>query len=153
MRLNPFDAFVLMNGGWGEVWAGSLDDAMSLFLRARALSPRDPTAFFVLTGLAMASLMSGDCEEGVAWASEAAAVYASWDATFFVLGLSLAHCGRLHEAQHAFQRARQLLEGTTLEHMVAMLPIRDRDRIAIIEEGIRLVEGATAGGSPPASTG
>jgi len=48
VRLNPFDVFVLMNGGWGEVWAGSLDDAALLFQRARALSPRDPAAYFVV---------------------------------------------------------------------------------------------------------
>lgn len=138
VRLNPFDVFVLMNGGWGEIWAGSLDDAVLLFQRAKALSPRDPAASFVVTGLAMAALLSGSYEEAVARASEAAALYPSWDVTFFVLGLALAHAGRLDEAGDAFERARQLLEGASLERLVTVLPIRDRERIAVIEEGIHL---------------
>ena len=138
VRLNPFDIFVLMNGGWGEVWAGSLDDAVLLFQRARALSSRDPAAYFVITGLAMAALLSGDYEEAVTRALEAVARYPSWDATFFVLGLALAYCGRLDEARESLERARQLLEGVSVERLVTMLPIRDRKRIAVIEEGIRL---------------
>jgi tetratricopeptide (TPR) repeat protein len=136
--LNPFDVFVLMNGGWGELWAGSIDDAVRLFQRATALSPRDPAAYFVVTGLAMAALLSGEYREAVARASQAAALNPSWDATLLVLGLALAYCGRLEEAGNAFERARQLLGGASLEWFVTMLPIRDRERMAVIEEGIRL---------------
>jgi len=138
VRLNPFDVFVLMNGGWGEVWAGSLDDAVLLFQRARALSPRDPASYFVITGLAMAALLSGRYEESVTRALEAVARYPSWDATFLVLGLALAYCGRLDEANDALERAGQLLEGTSLGRLLTMLPFRDRERIAVFEEGIRL---------------
>jgi len=138
VRLNPFDVFVLMNGGWGEVWAGSLDDAALLFQRARTLSPRDPAAYFVITGLAMIALLSGRYEEAVGSALEAVARYPSWDATFLVLGLALAYGGRLEEAREAFERARQLLEGSSVERLVTMLPFRDRSRIAVIENGIGL---------------
>lgn len=138
VRLNPFDVFVLMNGGWGEVWAGSLGDAVLLFQRARTLSPRDPAAYFVMTGLAMAALLSGDHEEAVTRALEAVARYPSWDATFLVLGLALAYSGRLDEAVNALERARELLEGASLKRLVTMLPFRDRERIAVFEEGIRL---------------
>ena len=138
VRLNPFDVFVLMNGGWGEVWAGSLDDAVALFQRAKALSPRDPAASFVVTGLAMVALLAGDYEEAVERASEAAALYPAWDATFFVLALALAHADRLDEARDAFARTSELLQGASLERFVTRLPIRDRARIAVIEEGIHL---------------
>jgi len=138
VRLNPFDVFVLMNGGWGEVWAGSLDDAALLFERARMLSPRDPAAYFVSTGLAMVALLSGRHEEAVAAAREAAARYAPWDATYLVLGVALAHGGRLDEARDAFARATQLLEGASLERLVTMLPFRDPERVAVIETGLRL---------------
>ncbi|HEY5685785.1 MAG TPA: adenylate/guanylate cyclase domain-containing protein [Acidimicrobiia bacterium] len=138
VRLNPFNAFVLMNGGWGEVWAGSLDDAVLLLQRARSISPRDPAAYFVVTGLAMAALLSGSYDEATALASQAKALYPSWDATFVVLGLALAHSGRLDEAGDALERATQLLEGGSLERLVEMLPVRDPDRRAVFEEGIRL---------------
>ncbi len=140
VRLNSFDVFVLMNGGWGEVWAGSLDSAELLFQRARALSPRDPAAYFVVTGLGMAALLSGNFEEAIAWASEAASLYSSWDATYLVLGLALAHLGRVDDACGALERARELLGGGSLERVVTNLPIRDRERIDVIEEGIRLAE-------------
>jgi len=138
VRLNPFDVFVLMNGGWGEVWAGSLDDAALLFQRARALSPRDPAAYFVMTGLAMGALLAGRYEEAVTRAQEAVVRYASWDATFLVLGLALAYCGRLDEARDALERAKRLLEGASLERLVTMLPFRDPERIAVFEKGLRL---------------
>jgi adenylate cyclase len=140
VRLNPFNAFVLMNAGWGEVWAGSLDDAAALLQRARSISPRDPAAFFVLTGLAMAALLSGNHEDAITLASQVVAQYPPWDATFFVLALALAHSGRRQEAQAAFERVRQLLDGAPIERFMTMLPIRDRDRRAVIEEGIRLGE-------------
>jgi len=139
VRLNPFDAFVLMNGGWGEVWAGSLEDAVQLFQRAKALSPRDPALYFVVTGLAMAALLSGEYQDAVGLASDAVTLYPSWDATHFVLGLALAYSGRLDDARHALERASQLLEGGSLARFVTMLPIRDRDRMAVIEKGIRLI--------------
>lgn len=138
VRLNPFNTFVLMNAGWGEVWAGSLDDAVTLLQRARSIGPRDPAACFVLTGLAMVHLLSGEYGDAIALASQAAALYSSWDATFFVLGLAHAHSGRRQEALDAFERATRLLEGGSLQRLVTMLPIRDRDRRVMIEEGLRL---------------
>jgi TolB-like protein/Tfp pilus assembly protein PilF len=143
--LNPFDVFVLMNAGWGEVWAGSLDDAVHLFQRAKALSPRDPAAYFVLTGLAMAALLSRDYSEAIERAAEAVALYPPWDATLLVLGLALAHSGRLDEAADALERVGRLLEGASLDRFVTMLPIRDRERIAVIEEGIHLAGVASDG--------
>ncbi len=140
VRLNPFDVFVLMNGGWGEVWGGSLDEAALLFRRARVLSPRAPAAYFVVTGLAMVALLSGRFEEAVARAEEATALNPSWDATMLVLGLALAHCGRLDEARAALERTRQLLGVTSLDRFVTMLPVRDSERVAVIQKGIGLAE-------------
>jgi Flp pilus assembly protein TadD len=92
----------------------------------------------VVTGLAMAALLSGHYEEAVDRASEATTLYPSWDASFLVLGLALAHAGRGDEARLALGRARHLLEAPSLDQLVASLPIRDDDRRAVIDEGLRL---------------
>lgn len=138
VALNPNNAFVLMNAGWAETFAGSLARASEHLERARSLSPRDPSAFYVVTGIAMIHLLSGRYEDAIALASESVALYGDWDATTFVLGLALAYAGRRDEARHAVDRLGQLLEGASVSRYARMLPIQDPQRWAFLESGMRL---------------
>ena len=133
VELNPNNAFVLMNAGWAEVFAGSLDRSQVLLERARALSPRDPAAFYVLTGLAMTHLLDGHWEQAAALAVESAALYADWDATFFVLAMALADGGRSEEAQRALDRLLELMPTASVSHYRRVLPVRTPERWARFE--------------------
>lgn len=136
-RLNPNNAFVAMNAGWGQVFAGDLDEALTHFERARELSPSDPTAFYVLTGLGMAHALQGRLEEGVALASASAALYGDWDPTYSVLTFANAALGRLGVAKAALEKLLRLSPGLTLSRYADLARFRDPARLAQVLSGLR----------------
>jgi TolB-like protein/Tfp pilus assembly protein PilF len=138
VELNPNNAFVLMNAGWAEAFAGDVTTARERFVRARSLNPRDPAAFYVLTGLGMVSVLLGRHEEAVEFAARSAAVYSEWDATYFVLAMALAASGRSDEAHAAVSRLLELWPTVSIAHYRRMIPIRDPERLAILERNMRL---------------
>jgi len=137
IELNPNNAFVRMNAGWGNIFAGDLDEAMTHFERAREVSPSDPAAFYVLTGLAMGHAQQGRYEEAVAVASASAALYGDWDATYCVLAFVNAHLGRLDDARAAAGRLLALLPNATVSAYKDLLHFRYPERIALVQEGLR----------------
>ncbi|MDH5288305.1 MAG: adenylate/guanylate cyclase domain-containing protein [Betaproteobacteria bacterium] len=138
VALNPNNAFVAMNAGWAHCFAGDLGEALAHLERARALSPNDPTAFYVLTGLGMAHLLAGRCEEGARLATDAAALYDEWDATYYVLAAAQGHLGRLDEARASIARLVALIPGASIARYREMVPIRDPERLAFLEKGLRV---------------
>ena len=137
-ELNPNNAFVRMNAGWGNIFAGDLDEAMTHFERAREVSPSDPSAFYVLTGLAMGHAQQGRYEEAAAVASASAALYGDWDATYCVLAFVNAHLGRLDDARAAARRLLALLPNATVSAFKDFLHFRDPARLALVQEGLRI---------------
>jgi len=137
-ELNPNNAFVRMNAGWGNVFAGDLDEAMTHFERAREVSPSDPAAFYVLTGLAMGHAQQGRYEEAVAVAGASAALYGDWDATQLVLSVANAHLGRLDDARAAARRLLTLLPNATVSAYKDLLHFRYPERLALVQEGLRI---------------
>jgi len=137
-ELNSNNAFVRMNAGWGNIFAGDLDEAMTHFERAREVSPSDPAAFYVLTGLAMGHAQQGRHEEAVALASASAALYGDWDATHCVLAFANAHLGRLDDARAAARRLLALLPNATVSAYKDLLHFRHPERLALIQRGLRL---------------
>jgi TolB-like protein/Tfp pilus assembly protein PilF len=138
VELNPNNAFVLMNAGWAEAFAGNLELALARLERARMLNSRDPTAFYVLTGLAMVNMLLGRPEQATEFATRSAAVYDMWDATYLFLALSLAASGRTEEAQAAVSRYLELWPIASVRQLRRMLPIRDPERFAALEHNMRL---------------
>jgi adenylate cyclase len=137
-ELNPNNAFVRMNAGWGHIFAGDLEEGMTHLERAREVSPSDPSAFYVLTGLAMGHAQQGRYEEAVALAGASAALYGDWDATYCVLAFANAHLGRLDDARAAIGRLLTLLPNATLSAYKDLLRFRDPARLALVQEGLRL---------------
>jgi tetratricopeptide (TPR) repeat protein len=137
-ELNPNNAFVAMNAGWANIFAGDIGEAMTLLERARTLSPADPTAFYVLTGLGMAHALQGRYEEAVALAGASAALYGDWDATYGVLAFANAHLGRLDDARAAAAKLQALLPGITVTKYKDLVRFRDPARLAAMQAGLRL---------------
>ncbi len=138
--LNPNNTFILMNSGWANAFAGDLGEALAQLNRARMLNPNDPAAFFVVTGLAMVSLLSGRYAEAAELAAKSAALYGDWDATYCVLCIALAHAGRIDEARAAAARLVALLPGATISSWASKLPLRDPEHVALVKEGLRIAE-------------
>lgn len=136
--LNPNNAFVAMNAGWGQVFAGDLDEGLTHLERARELSPSDPTAFYVLSGLGMAHALQGRYEEGVALASASAALYDAWDATYSVLAFANAGLGRLEAARAALEKLLRLSPGLTVSGFAELARFRDPARLAKVLDGLRI---------------
>ena len=137
-ELNPNNAFVAMNAGWANIFAGDIGEAMTLLERARAVSPSDPTAFYVLSGLGMAHALQGRYDEAVALAGASAALYGDWDATYGVLTFANAHLGRLDDARAAAAKLQALLPGITVTKYKDLVRFRDPSRLAVVQEGLRL---------------
>jgi len=137
-ELNPNNAFVAMNAGWGQVFAGDLDRALADFERARELSPSDPTAFYVLTGLGMAHVLQGRYEEALALAGASVVLYEDWDATYGVLVPAAALLGRMDVARAGLDKLLQLLPGLRVSEYGKLARFRDPARLAVIQEGLRL---------------
>lgn len=137
-ELNPNNAFVAMNAGWGQIFAGDLGRGLTDLERVRELSPADPTAFYVLTGLGMAHALQGRYAEAAALAGASAALYGDWDATYVVLVFANALLGRLDEAKAALAKLHELLPGLTASRYGELVRFRDPARLALVVEGLRL---------------
>lgn len=135
--LNPNNAFVAMLSGWANNFAGDIDVAMRLLARAHALSPNDPTAFYVLTGLGMAYLLAGHYAQAAELATQAKALYGEWDATYYVLGAAHGHLGNIDEARADVATLAGLAPGASISWYRSKIPIRDPARLAIVESGLR----------------
>jgi TolB-like protein len=137
VELNPNNAFVLMNAGWAEAFAGDLDTARAHVERAQLLNPRDPAAFYVMTGLAFINVLSESYEEAAQFGARSAAVYDGWDITYFMLSLALAGSGRADEARAAMSRLIELWPTASISLYREVLPIRDPARLAALERAMR----------------
>jgi adenylate cyclase len=97
--LNPSCAPAYTMSGWVRCWAGRQQEAIPHFHRAMRLSPFDRTMVAMLSGLAVALCMEGRYEESVTWAQRALSEQNTWAASYRPLIASLAHLGRMNEAQ------------------------------------------------------
>jgi TolB-like protein/class 3 adenylate cyclase/Flp pilus assembly protein TadD len=137
-ELNPNNAFVAMNAGWGQIFAGDIDRGLTYLERARELSPSDPTAFYVLTGLAMAHALQGRFEEALAFAETSVALYGDWDATCCVLVFINARLGHLEAAKATLEKLLRLIPGMTVSASGELMRFRDAGRLALVQDGLRL---------------
>lgn len=135
--LNRNNAFVSMNAGWGNAFAGDVAEALVEFERARRLNPQDPAAFYILTGLGAANLFAGNHGRAADFAGQSAALYEDWDATYIVLAAALAYAGRIDEARRAVAKLRALLPRVSIAVVRDMVPVRDAQRLALWLEGLR----------------
>lgn len=137
VALNRNNAFVSMNAGWGNAFAGDVGEALLELERARLLNPQDPAAFYILTGLGAANMFAGNHARAADFAGQSAALYEEWDATYIVLAAALAYAGRIDEARRAVVKLKTLLPGASISVVRAMVPVRDAQRLALWLEGLR----------------
>ena len=125
VALNPNNVNVSLFAGWANNFGGDLDEALGHFERAQRLSPSDPGLFLFLTGQAMAHLLSGRYVQAAELALKSAAIYPSWDTSYWVLATANAELGRVDAAREAVGRLLSLSPGATIAQFARATPFAD----------------------------
>jgi adenylate cyclase len=138
VEINPNNVDVLRLAGAGNIHGGSLDHALTYFNRALRLSPADPYAFHVITGIAHVQMILGQYAEALALAERALAINADFDFAYWMVIAANAQLGRMDEAQNWLGKFRALAPGITIARIKAEQADRDGTRMAAILEGLRI---------------
>jgi adenylate cyclase len=105
--LNPNLAAAWNFSGWIRIFLGEQQSAIDRFERALRLSPRDPTVFHMLIGVAYANFLAGDYKKASSVARDAIRDQA-WLGGLRVLAASKALTGEVEEAREVVGRILKL---------------------------------------------
>jgi TolB-like protein len=107
LQLNPNSAIALAMTGWIEVALADPVKALEHLRRADRLSPCDPRAWFINTGMGMAHFQTSQYDESIVWLKKALAQNPHSAVALRVLAANLANLG---QKDHASETIRQLLK-------------------------------------------
>ena len=99
VAINPNNLDVVNFAGVANLLCGSLDEAVTYFLRAERLSPNGLGSHWNLTGLAHVELVRGNYEQALIWAGKSMAANAYYGPCFWMLIAANARLGRMEEAR------------------------------------------------------
>lgn len=139
IALNPNMAQAHCGLGDSMAYAGELDQAMGCFEEAVRVSPTDPYRWAFLSYGATALLFRGDYGEADDWAAKAEAMPNAhyWPTAIRVS--SLAHAGRMDEAQAALSRLKAMRPGITCDFVRSRLfYLRDPEQVETYVSGLKL---------------
>ncbi len=139
IELNPNMAQAHCGLGDSMAYAGSLDEAMNCFEEAVRVSPTDPYRWAFLSYGATALLFRGDYDKADDWAAKAEAMPNAhyWPTAIRVS--SLAHAGRMPEAQTALARLKDMRPGITCDFVRSRLfYLRDPAQVETYVSGLEL---------------
>ncbi len=124
-------------GGFLRVWSGQPDAAVPYFERAMRLSPLDPELYRMQAGMAAAHLFAGRLDAASSWAERSFRSLPSFLMVVAIIAASHALAGRLGEARRALGRLRELDPALRVADLEDWLPIRRREDLAILADGLR----------------
>jgi TolB-like protein len=107
LALNPNLAAAWNHSGWIRIMLGEHQSAIDRFERALRLSPRDPTAFHMRTGLSYANFLAGHYDTASSAARDSLRDK-TWLGGLRIIAASKALAGHLEEARAAVDRLLQL---------------------------------------------
>jgi TolB-like protein len=138
LDINPNNMLVVIRAGAGHINCGNLDDALMCMQRALRLSPRDPNAFFPLTGIAHVEIVRGNYAEALYWSSKALALNPNFGPTLWITTAANAHLGRMVEARRFLKQLQSVSPDVTIAKLRVANPNKDESRMVAILEGLRL---------------
>jgi tetratricopeptide (TPR) repeat protein len=136
--MNPNDVYVVGVAGVANLLCGEVDDALSYLRRALVLSPRDPLAPVIRTGIAHAHMILGAYQEALLEADKSFALFPQYRPTHWMLVAANAHLGRMDEARRRLAIFLSMHPKATIAAVRATQPDYDPTRIAAIIEGLRI---------------
>jgi len=138
VAFNPNNLDVVNFAGVANLHCGSLDDAVTYFLRAERLSPNGLGAHWNLTGLAHVEMVRGNYEEALAWARKSMAANAEYGPCLWMLTAANAQLGRMEEARRHLANLLAISPEVTVASIRAGQAAKFPDRIEPILEGLLL---------------
>ncbi len=102
------------------------------------MSPRDPTNFLALTGIAHVHMIWRNYAEAQRWATRSLPLRPDFDPSLWMQASALAHLGRLDEARKVVARVHALSPGVTAARLRAAQPAMEPERMAPIWEGLAM---------------
>jgi TolB-like protein/Tfp pilus assembly protein PilF len=138
LETNPNSAIALTVAGRTEVLSGHYAKGKELLERALRLSPRDPRAWYVAQGLAIAGLGEGQFEDGAAWAHKALAQNPRFAGAIRMLAANLAFLGQVDAAREAVADNLRIEPGLTISKLHARRIYMHESLWEKFSEGLRL---------------
>ncbi|MGO7442591.1 transcriptional regulator [Rhizobium ruizarguesonis] len=138
VAFNPNNLDVVNFAGVANLHCGSLDEAVTYFLRAERLSPNSLGAHWNLTGLAHVEMVRGNYEEALALARKSMAVNAYYGPCFWMMIAANAKLGRMEEARQHLAGLLAFSPGVTVARLRAGQPAKIPERMEPILDGLRL---------------
>ncbi|WP_331374793.1 adenylate/guanylate cyclase domain-containing protein [Sinorhizobium chiapasense] len=138
VAFNPNNLDVVNFAGVANLHCGSLDDAVTYFLRAERLSPNGLGAHWNLTGLAHVEMVRGNYEEALVWARKSMAANAEYAPCFWMLIAANARLGRMEEARRHLANLLAISPEVTVASIRAGQAAKIPGRIEPILEGLLL---------------
>ncbi len=138
VETNPNYSLVNFVAGVGNLHCGDVEQALRYFERTIRLSPRDPTAYLCITGIAHVHMIKADFQEALLWATKALALNPDNPPTLWIMIAANAKLGRMVEAQRLLAAYRKLSPAITVSTIWAGQPQKYTIRMAAILDGLRL---------------
>jgi TolB-like protein/Flp pilus assembly protein TadD len=138
VAFNPNNLDVVNFAGVANLHCGSLDEAVTYFLRAERLSPNSLGAHWNLTGLAHVEMVRGNYEEALALARKSMAANAYYGPCFWMMIAANAKLGRMEEARQHLAGLLAFSPGVTVARLRAGQPAKIPERMEPILDGLRL---------------
>jgi tetratricopeptide (TPR) repeat protein len=102
-----------------------------------ALGPLDPSFYMYLTCAGMAHLFKGRPAQAIELVERSIALYPEWDSSYWILVPANVQLGRLPEARAALGKFLVLAPGATIGKLRERLPIRNRESMEMVLDGLR----------------
>ncbi|MBD9447616.1 adenylate/guanylate cyclase domain-containing protein [Rhizobium sp. RHZ01] len=138
VAFNPNNLDVVNYAGVANLHCGSLDEAVTYFLRAERLSPNSLGAHWNLTGLAHVEMVRGNYEEALAWGRKSMAANAYYGPCFWMMIAANAKLGRMDEARRHLAGLLAFSPGVTVARIRAGQAAKNPNRIEPILTGLAL---------------
>jgi adenylate cyclase len=131
-ELNPNDANMVTEYGWGLTWAGRAEEGIPLMLEAMRLNPHYPNWY--LTSLADGYFALSRYEDMVDTLEKVSEPYPHY---YRRLAVGYAHLGRIEEARAALAKYRKGEPQASIEFLVETMPFKRREDLDRFLDGMR----------------
>jgi TolB-like protein/class 3 adenylate cyclase/Tfp pilus assembly protein PilF len=134
--LNANLAWAWYFSGWGKIWLGEPEIAITHLARALRLSPHDPHAFNMKSATAFAHFIAGRYAEAFSWAESALLERPDHSSALRVFAASCGMLGLSERGAKAIARLRELDPRLRLSNLRDITPL-GLEHFASLSEGLR----------------
>jgi len=137
LQLNTNSAMALATTGWIEAILNEPAKALDNLRRANRLSPRDPRAWFIATGIGMALYIANQFDEAIVWLRKALAQNPRSAIALRLLAASLTHLGQKDLASDVIRQLLKIEPHLTISSLRARFQVVDKNIWEKFSEDLR----------------